>query len=852
VFIVVLIALYAGELVWDERDAHIHQIYDATPAATGVSLLAKFAALVGMIVTLLFTMMLAGIASQIVRGYYRFEIPLYLEALFGFRLVDYVLIAALAMTVHVVLNQKYLGHLVVVLLYLAMGLLATLGLEHNLYHYGSDSGSAYSDMNRWGPYVWPYVWWKLYWGSFAALLLVACAAFWVRGEETTLAARLRIARDRLRGRLRATAVLAGAAFVGLGAFLYYNTTVLNIYRSSKATRHLRAEYEKRYKRFEHVPQPRITAVTVAVDLQPSAQSAVVHGSYVLRNRAAAPIDSIHLGLDEEIEIRALAFDRPSRQVLSDRPHEYLIYTLAPPLAPGDSAVLTFTIARVVRGFPNEIQNPPIAGNGTFLENTAFMPHIGYVRSNELSDDDTRRKEGLGPRPRMRPPTDPATWQRSYISADADWLRYDATVSTDPDQLGITSGYLERTWVAGGRRYFHYTMDAPIVNLWAVQSARYATKRGAWRGANGQQVDIEVHYHLAHAYNVDRMISSVRKALDYYTTNFSPYQFHQVRIVEFPRYATFAQSLPNTIPYSEAVGFIARLKKPTDIDYPFYITAHEIAHQWWAHQLVGADAQGSTMLSETMAQYSALMVVEKEFGPANMRRFLEYELNSYLVGRSTERQREMPLELGENQPYIHYQKGSLVMYALRDYIGEERMNRAIRGFLTAHQFRGPPYPTSLQLVDALRAATPDSLKYLITDLFEQITLYELKADSVVANDAPAGAPGKYQVDLYATAKKLRADSVGKETEQPMHDWIDVGVFAKPAKGDMTVDPGVGVPLHLAKHQVTSGVQKITVFVDQKPYRAGIDPLHKLVDRITTDNTVGVRDRSKPTAPVRPVK
>jgi aminopeptidase N len=336
---------------------------------------------------------------------------------------------------------------------------------------------------------------------------------------------------------------------------------------------------------------------------------------------------------------------------------------------------------------------------------------------------------------------------------------------------------------------------------------------------------------------------MKRGLDYYTTHFSPYQFHQLRIVEFPRYAAFAQSLPNTIPFSEALGFIARVESPDDIDYPFYVTAHEVAHQWWAHQVIGANAQGSTMLSETLAQYSALMVMEKEFGPANMRRFLEYELNSYLLGRSSERRKEMPLELGENQPYIHYNKGSLVMYAMRDYLGEDRLNRAIRGFLDATKFRGPPYPTSLQLVDSLRAATPDSLKYLIADLFETITLYELKTDSVVVTDAP-NQPGRYAVDLYVNAKKVRADSLGKETEVPMNDWIDIGVFAKaPAKPDPTIDEKIGVPLSLAKHKIISGSQKITVIVDQRPYRAGIDPLHKLIDRITTDNTVGVHDRSR---------
>jgi hypothetical protein len=208
---------------------------------------------------------------------------------------------------------------------------------------------------------------------------------------------------------------------------------------------------------------------------------------------------------------------------------------------------------------------------------------------------------------------------------------------------------------------------------------------------------------------------------------------------------------------------------------------------------------------------------------------------------------MPLELGENQPYIHYNKGSLVSYAMRDYLGEERMNAAIRGFLAATKFRGPPYPTSLQLVDSLRAATPDSLKYLIADLFENITLYELKTDSVVANAAPGG---RYAVDLYVTAKKLRADSLGKETAQPMNDWIDIGLFAKaPARPDPKVDEKVGVPLYLQKHRITSGAQKISVVVDAVPYRAGIDPLHKLIDRITTDNTVGVRDRTRTVAPAK---
>ncbi len=845
VFIIVIIAFYSGELIWAERDVKLNQIYDATPVTNGVTFLAKFAALGSIILVLLLVTMVAGIVAQAAQGYYRFEIPLYLESLLGFQYVDMLLFAALAMTIHVVVNHKYLGHLLVILLFVGMGLLGALGMEHHLYQFGSDSGSSYSDMNGWGPYAVPFLWWKLYWSAFATLLLVFAGMYWVRGEETGFAVRSRLARARMGRTARRVAGGAGVAFVGLGGFLFYNTNILNTYRSSNAERHLRAERETRYKRYAHAPQPRITGITVQVDLYPRTRDAVITGQYVLRNKTPVAIDSVDLAIGEGLEIRELAFDRPFERVLEDRPREFSIYRLGTPLAPGDSMLLHFTLGRITHGFPNTITDNAVAGNGTFLENVQFMPGVGYDPRAELQSDDARKKEHLPARPRMRSPADSSTWSTNYISQDADWLTYDATVSTDADQLAFTSGYLQKEWTRNGRRYFHYKMDAPILNLWAFQSAKYAVRRARWH-----DVDIEIDYHPAHAYNIDRMIDAVQKSLDYYTANFGPYQYHQLRIVEFPRYASFAQSLPNTIPFSESIGFIARLDKPDALDYVFYVTAHEVAHQWWAHQVVGANAQGATVLSETMAQYSALMVMEKEFGPANMRKFLEHELNSYLVGRSTEREKELPLELVENQPYIHYNKGSLVMYGLRDYLGEQPMNAAIRGFLNAEKFRGPPYPTSLELVDSLRAATPDSLRYLISDLFEHITLYELKADSAIVSNAPNG---QFAVDLWLNAKKLRADSLGKETEQPIDDWIDVGVFGKaPAKPDPKIDAKVGVPLYLEKHRIHAGLQKITVLVDVKPYRAGIDPLHKLIDRITTDNTTGVRDRTRatPATPATP--
>src|SRR5260370_10841894 len=96
-----------------------------------------------------------------------------------------------------------------------------------------------------------------------------------------------------------------------------------------------------------------------------------------------------------------------------------------------------------------------------------------------------------------------------------------------------------------------------------------------------------------------MTDSMKATLTYCTANFSPFQFHQLRIIEFPRYASFAQSFANTIPFSESIGFITRVdKKPDAIDLPFYVTSHEVAHQWRAHLEQDANAEGATAMSYT--------------------------------------------------------------------------------------------------------------------------------------------------------------------------------------------------------------------------------------------------------------
>jgi aminopeptidase N len=420
----------------------------------------------------------------------------------------------------------------------------------------------------------------------------------------------------------------------------------------------------------------------------------------------------------------------------------------------------------------------------------------------------------------------AARQHNDLARDADWIEFDTTVSTSPDQIAIAPGDLRREWTTGGRRYFHYVAARPIPKFFAYLSGRYTVRRDTWN-----DIAIEVYHHPDHAYNVDRMIDAVKKSLAYMTENFSPYQHRHVRIIEFPRYVRIAASFPGSIPFSESIGFIARLKNPTAIDYPFYVTAHEVAHQWWGYQVLGADVQGAAMLSESMAQYAALMVMRREYGPENMRRFLKYELDGYLRGRGAEPIEELPLELVENQPYIHYRKGSLALYALQDAIGEDALNGALRRYLASVQFQAPPYTISRDLLAFVANVTPPSRQRLLDDLFKSITLFDLRADAAYATRLP---DGRFEVTLRAEARKLRANGRGDEIAVPIDDWVDVGVLGHRRGNDDTEQV-----LYLQKHHVTSADLTVRVVVDGLPLRAGIDPYNTFIDRVSGDNVCTVR-------------
>lgn len=847
-FVFILLMFYAGETVHRDRATNFSSIGDALPVPNWVQLGSKFLAIVGICLMLATLPMAVGVIVQVLHGYFNFKFEYYFIDLYLITFWDYLQMAMLAFFVHALVNNKFIGHFVGLGIWIVMFVLRNfLEYGYNLAFYSFKPGYLISDMNDFGHFGQPLFWFNLYWTAFGFILLFLAALLWSRGAEQSFKRRWQAFRQRWNPRFSLGLAALAIVWLGSASFIYYNVSVLNKHRSSKEQKKLQSEYEKKYKKYERIQQPKVTDVMLYADIFPDKRSINMRAVLKIRNKTDQRIDSLHL-LSSDGQHYSLLLDKQPLQVskfeLMPRPAMtffyarpdtagYRIYALPRPMMPGDTATLEVTTALENPGFVNDGYRREVLFNGTFT--SGGIPSIGYDQNLELEGDEDRKKYDLPEKPDDLPPhRDPYGERTLLFNDDADFVTFECIVSTTPDQIAVAPGYLQREWTEGDRHYFHYKQDSKINYFFNLVSARYEVLRDKWVSPDGKEVNIEIFHHAEHAYNLDRFVASLKDGLGYFYQNFGPYQFRQVRILEFPRYAVFAQSFPNTIPYSEDFGWFADFSDPNDYDYAYYVTAHELAHQWWGHQVSPNYTRGANLVSESLAEYSALMIAKQKYGPDNVQQFLKYDLDRYLRGRASESKKENVF-INCNRPYQWYQKGSIILYALQDYVGESTLNGAIRAFRDSFGLKEtPPFPGSYDLYDFVKKVVPDSLHYYLDDSWLKIALYE---NRVISAKAKKTGDNQYEVTLKVKARKMYADEKGNESEAPdTNDLIDIGIFAE----DKVEDNGKKLtqPLYLKKHRLGNGEHTIVLTVQGKPVRAGIDPYNKLIDRVPEDNRIDV--------------
>ncbi len=821
----ILIIFYSGNLVFNEKQFKVDELVGASPIKSSTLVLGKYLGLLGSIALGLLGAILTGVIIQSLKGYYHFEFGQYLVSIYGRTFINMAIVSAMCFIIQFMVSNKYVGFVIAfIVVFISRIIFSQLKLENPLYNFNSSGPMLpYSDMNGYGHTSPIFYVFKLYWLSIIVLLFVFAIRFYLRGKEKGMKARFRFSKFDSHKQFRFAAVVSGIVFIAIGSLIFYNVKIANKMVSRTDEEKLQARFEQTYKHFQYTRQPRVVSSYVEVDLFPDELGAKFKGYYYLKNKHRQSIDTLIVNYSEAVDLKSLQLSVPQKEIINDKELYVKVFKLNTALQPGDSIRLDYTIDYFQKSWFSNKEKSDVVYNGTFINNM-LLPTIGYNEQMELGENEARAKFNLQPKPRMANINDTAAYANTYISKDADWINFECIVSTVPDQVAIAPGYLLKEYSKNGRRYFHYKMDSPILNFYSFLSARYSVKKDKYKDIN-----IEIYYHEGHEYNLDRMINSIKKSLAYYEKAFSPYQHRQVRILEFPRYASFAQSFPNTIPYSESIGFIAAVDAadPLSIDYPFYVTAHEVGHQWWAHQVIGADVQGATLMSESMAEYSALMVMEKEYGKEAMHKFLQDALDKYLMGRATEKKKELPIMLAENQQYIHYNKGCLIMYALRDYIGEDSVNSALKRYIKKVGFQSAPYTTAKEFVANMKLSTPDSMQYVIKDLFEDITIYE---NYVKELKSVKQADGKYKVTLTVGSSKFKADTLGKSKAVTVNDWMDIGIFMQQEVNGKKVDKEV----LLKKIKMDKNVKTFEFIVDKEPISAGLDPYHKLIDRAPYNN------------------
>ena len=601
--------------------------------------------------------------------------------------------------------------------------------------------------------------------------------------------------------------------------------------------------EKKLKGYENAPLPSVTQVKMYVDIFPDQQKALFKAYVTVVNKTAAPITQLLLDGDHVTNYSVkyagqaipytipLYYNRGKFNFLRARqePSDYRLYRLSRPLAPGDSGIFEINSLKEYKGFANNLYGADLLHNGTVMGDG--LPGLGYDDDEELSNEEDRKKYGLDKKEDAFPDKDSSGTQFLLEGKSASLMNFDITVSTSGDQIAIAPGTLDKQWKENGRNFYHYVSNARgIYSGLGVASARYTVLRDTVHLKNQQPVSIELYYLREHNANLQRFMAAYKDGLHYFTLAYGPYPFNQMRLVETSVFTRNYNTAAGFDIYSERFGWNANFTGPSQWDYCYFITAQQLAKQWWEHQLSPNHTRGSRVIIDGLAKYDALILTEKKFGKDYMKNIIEEEMSNYLWGRGRTITDQSPVISSNRWNELEFKAG-LVLYGLRDLIGEDTLNAALHEFYNAFAFKSaPPYAGSKDLYRYIKNHVPDSLLYYLTDTWLRITFYD---NELTEGTVTSLGKNQYRVHLKAGINKTFQDKDGNEKQDgAMNDYIEVGVFARDTKtkeGKIQINP-----LYLQKHKFKAGEHTMDIIVTGKPVRAGIDPYFKLIDKNINDN------------------
>lgn len=809
IFFFGIILFYSGELIWKERDVKVNSLTDSLPAQGWVLIGSKVISLLLLLSGLIGVMILSGIGFQIYHNYFDFQISLYLTAFYLEIFPFLLLVTVVSFIVQILTNHKYLAHIVtaIVLVFSTIGF-QLMGFQHPLITFGGTFLPTYSDMSGYSQIITSFLWIKTYWISISFLALALTITLFPRGVESDLSKRIRKFWVNFSPEIRNTALILFLMFIGSGGYVFYQINIKNEYFSSNEELTLRADYEKQFKQYLNFPQPEMASVNLELDIYPKGRSYLLNGSYNLINKTDSIIDTLLIQKLPNQQVKLSFPDQTAVTSIDSSDSNFGFYKLAlnQRLRPNENVELALQQRFTSSEFSTEL-NPNLLENGTLIENYQF-PSIGYMDDIEISDQAFRNEFNLTEKVRTTDLNDPVYSRIGKADGDGEYIKFNLIVSTDSSQIAVAPGSLLDSWTVNNRNYYHYSSEQKISNLYSIVSANYEKVSSSIelqnKSGSPEPVELEIYYHEGHEFNLESMMNGMKTSLQYFSDHYSPFQFSELRITEVPLYHDRAQSLPGLITKAENMGFTLDISNEETPDLPFFITAHEVSHQWWGDQVNPANVQGQTMLSEMLAQYSALSVFQNNFSKEHVYELLRWNMRQYFKQRSQEEVQEQPLYLVESgQDYVHYRKGLLVMNTFQNMVSEDKINGALSDFIIDwNSFDGlrfhqeNRYPKSTDLLEYFYSITPDNLMESVIELFEDVIIYD---NRVVKAQIEELSNAEYSIEVQLHVNKSRVLGLESEEEIEFTRPIEIGFYQLDEYGiehlielrEITIDPTINV-------------------------------------------------------------
>ena len=841
-FTFLIIAFYTGETVHREKLTRYSFINDTLPPPTWVFNCAKLISLILLGIGLALTPVWIGLITQLVNGYTSYNLPLYASSELVMiipRILEYVLICY---AIHIAVDNKYLGHGIAIAIFTLLFGITNFGYaDYYLLLYAYVPRVWASDMDGIGHMVKPLLWYNVYWTLAGAILVVIGSLWYSRGTRSAFREKWKLAAQRFAGMARVGIIALSIGFLTTGAYIYYNVSCLNEYLTPGEKKERSAIAEMKMKKYATLPLPKVTRIQMEVAAWPDQKKQETRAFCTIANKGEVPIDSLLLdggnveykilANDKELSYTCPLYFRPGKFNSfrsSKEPSDYRVYQLPRRLNPGDTMTLELRCTMAYKGFQNGLYAAQLLDNGILTNGN--LPDLGYDQGDELERVDDRKEYGLPQKKDIRiPQDDPAGRMETYNGFSADLVSTDILMSVPEGQWALAPGVLKAEWIKAGRHYFHYVQDSPMVYMpYAMMSARYAVRTDTVQLQNGRLVPIRLCYYPMHDRNLSHFNMALKDGLHYFSKAFGPYPFASLSLAETPAYGPSGISVPGVIGLAEPdMGWVADLRGNATPDYPYFNVASQLARQWWNYEIAGNNTEGAKVIGQAIANYSALRVMEKRYGKAGTRAIYDRIRGDYGWRRRIDFNGETPLLYG-NQDYIPNLKGTLALYGLAETLGEDTLNAALSEFLGKWAFRnGGPYPGSNDLYAVLKAHTPDSLRYYLTDTWEKIVFYDNKV--IDAKIVPESSGSGYRVHLQIKVRKMEYDEKRQERElTDMNDIVDIGVYSKPS--------GKGTPQLIRLHSArfSAGEHIIDLKVDQQPSFVEIDPGRKLLDVRGDDN------------------